>query len=75
MAWNYGGKSQTNNTTLTTFIPERVSFRNEFRSRMKFVLNSYVKAFSLAPDQIRMRHLPQTRKFAIFNSERSYLSV
>ena len=32
---------------------------------MKFVLNSYVKAFSLAPDQIRMRHLPQTRRFAI----------
>ena len=41
---------------------------------MKFVLNSYVKAFSLAPDQIRMRHSPQTRRFAIFNSERSSLS-
>ena len=32
MAWNYGGKSQTNNTTLTTFILERVSFQNEIRT-------------------------------------------
>ena len=41
---------------------------------MKFVLRSHFKAFSLAPDQIRMRHSPQTRRFAIFNSERSSLS-
>ena len=41
---------------------------------MKFVLHSHFKAFSLAPDQIRMRHSPQTRRFAIFNSERSSLS-
>ena len=56
-------------------LQERLSFRNEFRSRMKFVLNSHIKAFSRAPDQIRMRHSPQTRRFAIFNSERSSLSV
>ena len=41
---------------------------------MKFVLHSHFKAFSLSPDQIRMRHSPQTTRFAIFNSERSSLS-
>ena len=32
----------------------------------------YPKAFSLAPDQIRMRHRPQTTRFSIFDWPLSY---
>lgn len=54
-----------------------LSFRNEFRSRMKFVLHSHDVRNRCAP--VSLRHLqndthaqpPQTTRFAIFISERT----
>ena len=67
-------------------IPEWLLFLNKSRSRMNIVLHSHVKIESLslwrsispclvALDKIRMRHSPQTTRFASFNPERSVFSV
>ena len=65
----------------TSFM--QYSFRNEFRSRMKFVLHSHDKLNWLSvlarviysPNQLRMRSYPQTKRFMIFNPEESSVSV
>ena len=53
-----------------------ILYRNEFRSRMKFVLHSHeIERVRMvcAPDQILVRHSLKTTDFAIFNQNKVYM--